>query len=185
MLISMKKLLLHAQKNRFAVGYFEAFNMDCMEAVLNAAEKTDSPVIIGFGGQFIGSPKRNYKEDIYLYGKLAKEAAKRSKVPVAVILNEANEEEMIYQGMNAGFNTVMYQKEGEAFEDTVRITKEICRAAHFMGIDVERSWGAFLRGYLNRNAVAGPRYGCGAGQIFCGGNGNRRACRGDRQYTPA
>ena len=54
MLISMKKLLLHAQKNRFAVGYFEAFNMDCMEAVLNAAEKTDSPVIIGFGGQFIG-----------------------------------------------------------------------------------------------------------------------------------
>lgn len=141
MLISMKKLLLQAQKNRFAVGYFEAFNMDCMEAVLNAAEKTDSPVIIGFGGQFIGSPKRNYKEDIYLYGKLAKEAAKRSKVPVAVILNEANEEKMIYQGMNAGFNTVMYQKEGEAFEDTVRITKEICRAAHFMGIDVESEVG--------------------------------------------
>ena len=78
-----------------------------MEAVLNAAEKTDSPVIIGFGGQFIGSPKRNYKEDIYLYGKLEKEAAQRSKVPVAVILNEANEEKMIYQGMNAGFNTCL------------------------------------------------------------------------------
>ena len=54
MLYSMKELLLTAQKNHYAVGYFEAFNMDCMEAVLDAAEKTDSPVIIGFGGQFVG-----------------------------------------------------------------------------------------------------------------------------------
>ncbi len=141
MLYSMKELLVHAQKHEYAVGYFEAFNMDCMEAVLNAAEKVKSPVIIGFGGQFVGSPKRNYQEDIYLYGALAKEAALRSKVPTAVILNEADEEEMIYQGMNAGFNTVMYQKEGEPFEETVRITKEICRAAHFMGIEVESEVG--------------------------------------------
>ena len=141
MLYSMKELLLHAQQNKYAAGYFEAFNMDCLLAVLDAAEKTNSPVIIGFGGQFISSPKRKYKENIYHYGALAVEAAKRSKVPAAVLLNEADMEEMVYQGMNAGFRAVMYQKEGDTFEDMLRITKEICRVAHMLGFDVESEVG--------------------------------------------
>jgi len=141
MLYSMKTLLQHAQKNQYAVGYFEAFNMDCMEAVLNAAEKVNSPVIIGFGGQFLSSPKRVYKEDIYSYGALAAEAAKQANVPVAVLLNEADQEDMIYQGMQAGFNAVMYQKAGEDFADTLRITKEVCRIAHMLEIDVESEVG--------------------------------------------
>ena len=124
-LYSMKKLLAHAQENRYAVGYFESFNMDALLGVLDAAEEKQSPVIIGFGGQFISSPKRTVQENIYNYGALAREAAQRATVPVAVLLNESDIEEMVYQGMNAGFNAVMYQKAGEAFEDTVRITKEI------------------------------------------------------------
>jgi len=141
MLVSMKEMLNKASEGKYAVGYFEAFNMDCMLAVLDAAEATNSPVIIGFGGQFVSSPKREVKENIYNYGALAREAAIRSSVPVAVLLNEADIEDMIYQGMNAGFNAVMYQKMGEDFEDTVRITKEICRVAHMLGIDVESEVG--------------------------------------------
>ena len=57
-LVSMKRLMNHALTNKYAVGYFEAWNMDSILAVVDAAEKTDSPVIIGFGGQFIGSKKR-------------------------------------------------------------------------------------------------------------------------------
>ena len=140
-LYSMKKLLAHAQENRYAVGYFESFNMDALLGVLDAAEEKQSPVIIGFGWQFISSPKRTVQENIYNYGALAREAAQRATVPVAVLLNESDIEEMVYQGMNAGFNAVMYQKAGEAFEDTVRITKEICRVAHMLGIDVESEVG--------------------------------------------
>ena len=112
-----------------------------MLAVLDAAEQTESPIIIGFGGQFIGSKKRTVKENVYHYGALAAQAAKRSKVPCAVILNEADDIDMVYQGMNAGFNAVMYQKPGEDFEDTLRITKEVCKIAHYLDIDVESEVG--------------------------------------------
>lgn len=140
-LISMKKLLEHAQENHYAAGYFESFNMDAMLGVLDAAQMKNSPVIIGFGGQFVSSPRRTVQENIYNYGVLAKEAAIRADVPVAVLLNEADMEDMVYQGMTAGFNAVMYQKNGEDFEETIKITREICRVAHMLGIDVESEVG--------------------------------------------
>ena len=140
-LVSMKKLLLHAQENHYAVGYLESFNMDAVMGVLDGAEKKNSPMIIGFGGQFLSSPQREKMEDIYVYGAAVRKAAERASVPVAVLLNEADIEPMIYQGMQAGFNAVMYQKMGEAFEDTVRITKEVCRVAHMLDIDVESEVG--------------------------------------------
>ena len=140
-LISMKKLLAHAKENAYAVGYFEAFNMDAMLGVLDAAESKNSPVIIGFGGQFLNSGKRKKTEDIYVYGALAKRAAERAKVPAAVLLNEADSEDMVYRGMQAGFGAVMYQKSGEAQKKTLAITARICRVAHMLDIDVESEIG--------------------------------------------
>ena len=130
-------LIRHAEEYKYAVGYFESFNVDCMLAVVDAAEKRKSPVIIGFGGQFLSSPKRKYAENIYNYGAAAREIAKNASVPVAVLLNEADDEAMAYQGLHAGFNAVMYVKPGEPKEERIRITRELCRTAHFFGIDVE------------------------------------------------
>lgn len=140
-LVSMKKLLHHAQENRYAVGYFESFNMDSLLGVLDAAEQSNSPVIVGFGGQFISSPKRARQDSIYGFGAFARAAAARASVPAAVLLNEADVEDMLYQGMNAGFNAVMYQKTGEPQADTLSITKELCRVAHMLDIDVESEVG--------------------------------------------
>ena len=137
----MKDLLRHAEASHYAVGYFEAFNMDAMLGVLDAAKKARSPVIIGFGGAFLSSGKRREKEDVYLFGAVAKQAAERSGVPCAVILNEADHEDMVYQGMQAGFNALMYQKPGEDFSDTLRITREICKVAHFVGWMWRAKWG--------------------------------------------
>jgi len=140
-LVPMRELLRHAEENHYAVGYFEAFNMDAMLGVLDGAEKMESPVIIGFGGQFLGSAKRHAAEDVYHYGALARAAAVRSKLPVAVLLNETDSEDMIFQGMHAGFNSVMYQKNNEDRAKTIEITKEICRIAHMLDIDVESEVG--------------------------------------------
>lgn len=140
-LVSMKNLLENARKNAYAVGYFEAFNMDAMLGALDAAESKNSPVVIGFGGQFLGSSLRDKIEDIYIYGALAKKAAERAKVPVATLLNESGSEDMIYQGMHAGFGAVMYQKSGEPFEETLCVTRQICHVAHALGVDVESEIG--------------------------------------------
>jgi ketose-bisphosphate aldolase len=137
MLFKMRDLIKHAEEHKYAIGYFESFNMDSMIATVNAAEKYDSPVIIGFGGQFIGSNKRRYKENVSNYGAAALEIARNASVPAAVLLNEADDIDMAYQALGAGFNAVMYVKPGEPLDDRVRITKELCRAAHSLDIDVE------------------------------------------------
>jgi fructose/tagatose bisphosphate aldolase len=74
-IVSMKSLLSNAFEGRYAVGYFESWNMDSLLAVADAAEKTGSPVIIGFGGMFLGNPKRRVKENICHYGALARTVA--------------------------------------------------------------------------------------------------------------
>ena len=47
-LVSLKELLVTANKNNFAVGYFEAWDLYSLEAVALAAEKENSPIVLGF-----------------------------------------------------------------------------------------------------------------------------------------
>ncbi|WP_219857218.1 class II fructose-bisphosphate aldolase, partial [Candidatus Hakubella thermalkaliphila] len=54
----MPNLLAEAEKGGYAVGYFEAWNLQSLEAVMDAAEETRSPVILGFGGGFLENPQR-------------------------------------------------------------------------------------------------------------------------------
>jgi ketose-bisphosphate aldolase len=140
-LVSMKRLMNHALANKYAVGYFEAWNMDSILAVADAAEKTNSPVIIGFGGQFIGSKKRIIKENIYHYGSLGKSIAENMKVPVALLLNEAHEIPMLINGLKAGFNAIMYENHDIPLNEFVEINKYLVRTAHYCGADVEAEIG--------------------------------------------
>jgi ketose-bisphosphate aldolase len=140
-LVSMTKLMNHALANKYAVGYFEAWNMDSILAVLDAAEKTCSPVIIGFGGQFIGSNRRTVKENIYHYGALGKSLAENAKVPVALLLNEAHEIPMLIQGLKAGFNAIMYEDHDIPLNEFIEINKYLVRTAHYCGADVEAEIG--------------------------------------------
>ena len=141
MLVSMKSLMRDAVAGKYCVGYFEAWNMDAMHAVVNAAERENSPVIIGFSGNFLGNPERIVPEQISQYGAVAVEAARNANVPVAVLLNESPRMDLLVQALSAGFNAVMYQKPGEDYEDTLRITKYLCETAHYLGADVESEVG--------------------------------------------
>ena len=131
-LVSMKSLMNHALTNKYAVGYFEAWNMDSILAVIDAAEKTKSPIIIGFGGQFIGSRKRIIKENIYHYGALGKSIAENTKVPVALLLNEANEISMLINGLKAGFNAIMYEDHNIPLKEFIEINKYLVKTAHYL-----------------------------------------------------
>jgi ketose-bisphosphate aldolase len=137
----MKRLMNHALANKYAVGYFEAWNMDSMLAVIDAAERTSSPVIIGFGGQFIGSSKRIIKENIFHYGSLGNSIAENTKVPVALLLNEAHEIPILINGLKAGFNAIMYEDHNIPLKEFTEINKYLVRTAHNCGADVEAEIG--------------------------------------------
>lgn len=131
----------HALANKYAVGYFEAWNMESILAVMDAAEQTNSPVVIGFGGQFLGSKKRKVKENIYHYGDLGKAIAQHSKVPVALLLNEAHEVSLLMDGLKSGFNAIMIEGNGMPIHESIEINKYLVRTAHYFGADVEAEVG--------------------------------------------
>ena len=153
-LVSMKRLMNHALAYKYAVGYFEAWNMDSILAVVDAAEKTDSPVIIGFGGQFIGSKKRTVKENIYHYGSLGKSIAENTKVPVALLLNEAHEIPMLINGLKAGFNAIMYENHSISLKEFIEINKYLVRTAHYCGADVEAEIGELPNADISTDSIS-------------------------------
>lgn len=153
-MVSMKSLMNHALANKYAVGYFEAWNMDSILAVVDAAEKTNSPIIIGFGGQFIGSARRTVKENIYHYGSLGKSIAECTKVPVALLLNEAHEIPLLINGLKAGFNAIMYEDHSVSLKEFVDTNKFLVRIAHYLGADVEAEIGELPNADIANDSVS-------------------------------
>ncbi|MEP7257063.1 MAG: class II fructose-bisphosphate aldolase [Flavitalea sp.] len=153
-LVSMNLLMSHALANKYAVGYFEAWNMESILAVVDAAQQTKSPVIIGFGGQFIGSKKRTIKENIYHYGCLGKAIAEDASVPVALLLNEAHEVPLLIHGMNAGFNAVMFEGNGMPMEEFIKINQYLVRKAHSLNAFVEAEVGRLPDSDISTNTIS-------------------------------
>lgn len=154
-LVTMKSLMNHALENKYAVGYFESWSMDSLMAVVDAAERTNSPVIIGFGGLFLGNDERRVKENIYHYGSLGKTVAEHARVPVALLLNEADKVPMLINALNAGFNAIMYQDIRVSFEETIKINQYIVRTAHYLGADVEAEVGELPNADVASGTVSG------------------------------
>lgn len=135
MLVTGKELLLHAQENKYAVGAFNANNMEIIQAIIGAAEELNSPVIIqaSQGGL-------NYAGIDYIAG-LAKIAAANSKVPVAIHLDHGTDFAQIIQCIRNGFTSVMIDASKYALEENIEKTKEIVRIAHSVGVSVEAELG--------------------------------------------
>jgi len=143
-LVSMTTLLQHAMRHGYAVGYFEAWNLESLLAVKEAAERCRSPVIIGFNGKFLGNPARRIREDAMVYGRLGTTVAARSTVPMALILNEAADESLLLEGLAAGFNVIMH--EGCAIDRYTRINLRLVEAARAQGAEVEAELGELPSG---------------------------------------
>ena len=101
------QLMHHAARGRYAVGYFESWSLDSLAGVIDAAERTRSPVIVGFNGDFLSRPDRLAAERIRWYGALGRAAAESASVPVGVIFNECARDEAVRTAIESGFNLVM------------------------------------------------------------------------------
>ena len=139
--VSVKTLMKHALEHKYAVGYFESWNLESTLAVVRAAENVNSPVIIGICGTYIGEPKRKYKESLTVYYAMLSQIAGEAKVPVALLLNESDDEEMVIKAAESGFDMVMYapvfSSEEIPLDELTRIQKRIAQKAHENGAAVE------------------------------------------------
>ncbi|MDR1510950.1 MAG: class II fructose-bisphosphate aldolase [Synergistaceae bacterium] len=147
--VKAKDILKDAAERGYCVGYFESWDLESTAAVVRAAEKMRSPVMIGFCGEYLASPERKYAEDIRLYGTFLKEMARSSSAPTATLLNESTDIKYAYKGIGAGFDMVMFVDEEMRVERLTDLQKHLVEFAHSCDVSVEAELGVLPT--ANRN----------------------------------
>lgn len=144
-LVSMAQLLTDAVRDGYAVCYLESWNLESLQAIIEAAEDVRSPVIIGFNGGFLIHPSRAYPENLAYYAGMGL-AVRESKIPAAFLLNETDSLAQIEQGIQLGFNAVMVESPGLAMGEYRRLVKKVVGLAHPKNVSVEAQVGHLPNG---------------------------------------
>ncbi|MBE6572564.1 MAG: class II fructose-bisphosphate aldolase [Ruminococcaceae bacterium] len=135
MLVNLNEILKNAQKNNYAVGLFNTTDSDMLQAVIEAAEETNSPVIIGTAEVLLP-----YGElDLIAPSMIA--AAKRAKVPVAVHYDHGLTFDRCMQALKLGFSSVMFDGSAGDYDTNIADTRQIVKIAHSFGATVEGEIG--------------------------------------------
>ena len=132
MLANFRQMLDAAQAGHYAVGAYDLINLEMLEGILDAAQESDTAVILQFAQVF----EKAAGVDAADFGKAIVEAAKRATVPVAVHLDHGQDLEMVKKCVALGFNSVMIDASAKPFEENVRITKEVVDYCRPLGIPV-------------------------------------------------
>jgi len=128
-------ILLPALKGGYAVGAFNANNLESVKAVINACEEHESPVILQVSQ---GAIKYAGLEEATA---MVTAAAGKTKIPVALHLDHGTSYEQNVQCLRAGFTSLMFDGSKETFEENVRLSAEIARMVHAVGLHLECELG--------------------------------------------
>ena len=134
-LVTMKELLTLARRDRYAVGAFEAWNLESIQAIVRAAEALAAPVILAISRRAI-----EYAT-IEPLSMIAVAAARAAAVPVAIHLDHGESYERVVSAIRSGCTSVMIDASHESFDDNVRLTAEVVKVAHAVGVTVEGELG--------------------------------------------
>ena len=135
MLVNMNEVLIPAKKNHYAVGLFNAVNLELARGIINAAECTRSPVIMGTAEVLL--PYGPLDEVSYYLIPMAKKA----NVPVVVHLDHGLTYDTCIKALKLGFSSIMYDCSTDSYEENVRKVKEMADIAHSYGATIEGELG--------------------------------------------
>lgn len=135
MLASLRELMAIAEKKGNAVGMFDVPGLECIQAVIAAAEELDEPVILAH------AEVHNTLVDIDILGPAMMAAARKARVPVCVHLDHGESLPLIDKAIELGFTSVMIDASTRPFEENVSITKSVVEKCHRLGVDVEAELG--------------------------------------------
>jgi fructose-bisphosphate aldolase, class II len=134
-LVSMNEFLPQAKAGKYAVGQFNMNNLEFAQAITEAATALKSPLIFG-----VSEGALKYMGIEYTVA-LAEASAKKSGLPIALHLDHGSDFNIAMKCIRAGFSSVMFDGSHHSFEENIRLTKEIVKAAHAMGVSVEGELG--------------------------------------------
>jgi len=134
-LVSSTPLLQAARANGYAVGAFNVHTLEMLQAVVEAAEEAQAPLILQ---STVGTVKHLGAEYIV---SAAETAAKRASVPIALHLDHCTEFDLIVQCIRAGYTSVMIDASMFPFQENAAMTKRVVEIARAAGVNVEAELG--------------------------------------------
>lgn len=135
MLVNLNDVLIPAKNGKYAVGLFNAVNMELARGIISAAEKTNSPVIMGTA------------EVLFPYGPLEEVSyyllpmAKKARIPVVIHLDHGLKKETCLKALELGFTSIMYDCSTDDYDTNVKKVKEMAEIAHSYGATIEGELG--------------------------------------------
>lgn len=137
-LVKVGEILKMADKAKTSVIGFNCLDYSTVKSVITVAEELQKPVIVML-----------YPEHCHRYNwttpaafaSMVKSEAEKVNVPIGLHLDHSSSYEYIIQAIKAGFTSVMYDGSMLPLEENIRNTREIARAAHALGAEVEAELG--------------------------------------------
>lgn len=125
------EMLKKAQQGSYAVGAFNADNMEMVQAIIAAAEAENAPVIIQTtpGTLKYAGPK--------CFAGLVSRLAKDAKIPAALHLDHGNSYELAEECAREGYTSLMIDGSKLSFEGNVEITRRVVEMAHGLPVEAE------------------------------------------------
>jgi fructose-bisphosphate aldolase class II len=134
----------HAAENGYGVAGLNVNNMEQIQAIMEAAEETDSPVIIQ-----ASRGARKYTNDAYLRHLMLAAVELNPKIPIVMHLDHGNSPETCFSAIEQSFTSVMMDgslsedgKTTSTYEYNASVTRKVVAGAHAVGVSVEGELGA-------------------------------------------
>ncbi|HCM00013.1 MAG: Fructose-1,6-bisphosphate aldolase, class II [candidate division CPR2 bacterium GW2011_GWC1_41_48] len=138
MLSNNKKILEHAYYHRYAVGGFNAPNLEIAMAIIEAGAKQKSPVIVE------SSKSEMHHAGAELLAAIVRRAAEKYNIPISIHLDHGDSYETVREAIEAGYTSVHIDGSGLPFEENMNVTKKVVALAHKHGVSVEGEVGKVL-----------------------------------------
>jgi tagatose 1,6-diphosphate aldolase GatY/KbaY len=152
-IVSLTRILDDARRGGYGICYCESWNLESLQAVVEAAEECASPVIAGFNGGFLRHATRAKPERLAYYAGF-RMALERSHVPIGFLLNESDDVRQIEEGIELGFNGVMVENEGLRLDEYEDLVHAVVERAHARNVWVEAQIGVLPSGEGGSNGHA-------------------------------
>ncbi|TNF35847.1 MAG: ketose-bisphosphate aldolase [Gammaproteobacteria bacterium] len=147
--VNMRDMMLHAYKNRYAIGAFDLVSLDFLEAIMQAAERCRAPVILSLAESHFDY--FNFE----LVMPAVEAAARKANVPVAIHLDHGASLESAINSIRLGCNSVMVDVSHAPLQENIQSTAAIVNMAHACGVPVEGELG-YVPGVEGEDAERHP-----------------------------
>ena len=142
-LVSLRQLLDHAAENNYGIPAFNVNNLEQVQAIMEAADETDSPVIMQ-----ASAGARGYAGEVFLKGLIQAAVDTYPHIPVVMHQDHGQSPAVCQSAIDLGFSSVMMdgslEEDGKTvadFEYNVEVTRKVVEMAHKLGVTVEGELG--------------------------------------------